>query len=267
MPAWPRGAELGLAAAALAAAALLAPVLVGGDPLAQDLAARNRPPDAAHWLGFDHLGRDVLVRLAHGAGLSLGVAGAATALALLLGGLGLLAITLGQWAEAALYGAFDLVRAMPSILLALTLLTALGPGLSSVALALGIAYAPQVAEVARAACRRELASDYVAAAIVAGATPLSTLRVHLLPNLAGVLVTQAALILPRAVTTESVLSFFGVGATPETATWGRMIADATRFAEGAPHALLAPVAALALATLTLAVMGDRLRVALDPLRR
>lgn len=268
MRAWPRAADLPLAAAALLLTAALLPLVVGGDPLAQDLTARNRVPDAAHWLGFDHLGRDVLLRLLHGTLLSLTVAAAATALALLLGaGLGLLAMAIGGWAQALAYGAFDLVRAMPSILLALTLLTALGPGLGSVAIALGIAYAPQLAEVARAVCRREQATDYVAASVVSGATKLSTLRVHLLPNIAGALVTQCMLILPRAVTTESVLSFFGVGAAPEMATWGRMIADATRHAERAPHALLAPVSALALATLLLALAGDRLRLLLDPLRR
>jgi len=106
----------------------------------------------------------------------------------------------------------------------------------------------------------------VAAARVMGAAPLATLVRHILPNIAGSLVTQAAIIMPRAITTESVLSFFGLGVAPDTPSWGRMISGATRFAEAAPHAVLAPVLALSLATLGFALAGDRLRLALDPLR-
>ena len=88
----------------------------------------------------------------------------------------------------------------------------------------------------------------------------------MLPNIAGALVTQAAIIMPRAITTESVLSFFGLGVSPETPSWGRMISGASRFAESAPHAVLAPVLALCVVTLGFAFVGDRLRLALDPLR-
>ena len=105
-----------------------------------------------------------------------------------------------------------------------------------------------------------------AAARVMGAPPLATLWRHVLPNIAGALVTQAAIVMPRAITTESVLSFFGLGVAPETPSWGRMISGASRFAEAAPHAVLAPVLALCLVTLGFALAGDRLRLALDPLR-
>jgi ABC-type dipeptide/oligopeptide/nickel transport system permease subunit len=131
---------------------------------------------------------------------------------------------------------------------------------------LGVAYAPHMALVARAAWRRESATGYVAAARVMGAAPLATLWRHVRPNIAGALVTQAAIIMPRAITTESVLSFFGLGVSPETPSWGRMISGASRFAESAPHAVLAPVLALCVVTLGFAFVGDRLRLALDPLR-
>ncbi len=221
-----------------------------------------------HWLGHDHLGRDILARLVAGTRISLAVALGATLLALLFGaGLGLVAEALGRWPSFLLFGAFDMVRAMPSILLALTLMVALGIGTWPLVLALGIAYAPHMALVARAAWRRESSAGYVAAARVMGAPLLATLVRHVLPNIAGALVTQAAIIMPRAITTESVLSFFGLGVAPETPSWGRMIAGATRFAEAAPHAVLAPVLALCVVTLGFALIGDRLRVALDPLRR
>lgn len=247
--------------------ALAGPALVPHDPLMQELAARNAPPDAQHWLGRDHLGRDVLARLVAGTRISLAVALAATLLALLLGvGLGLVAEALGRVPSFLVFGAFDMVRAMPSILLALTLMVALGAGIWPLVLALGVAYAPHVALVARAAWRREQAAGYVAAARVMGAPRLATLWRHVLPNIAGALVTQAAIIMPRAITTESVLSFFGLGVSPETPSWGRMISGAARFAEAAPHAVLAPVLALCLVTLGFALAGDRLRQALDPLR-
>lgn len=248
-------------------AAIFGPGLVPYDPLVQELAARNAPPDALHWLGRDHLGRDILARLAAGTRISLAVALGATVLAVVLGaGLGLAAEALGRWPSFAVFGAFDMVRAMPSILLALTLMVALGIGMGPLILALGIAFAPHMALVARAAWRRESAAGYVAAARVMGAAPLATLGRHVLPNIAGALVTQAAIIMPRAITTESVLSFFGLGVAPETPSWGRMILGATRFAESAPHAVLAPVLALCVVTLGLALAGDRLRLALDPLR-
>ncbi|NKE43855.1 ABC transporter permease [Roseomonas frigidaquae] len=254
-----------LAAALLVA--ILGPMLVPHDPLVQELAARNAPPDALHWLGRDHLGRDILARLAAGTRISLAVALGATLLAVLVGaGLGLAAEALGRWPSFLVFGAFDMVRALPSILLALTLMVALGVGMAPLILALGIAFAPHMALVARAAWRRESAAGYVAAARVMGAAPLATLRRHVLPNIAGALVTQASIIMPRAITTESVLSFFGLGVAPETPSWGRMISGATRFAEAAPHAVLAPVLALCLVTLGFALAGDRLRLALDPLR-
>jgi ABC-type dipeptide/oligopeptide/nickel transport system permease subunit len=249
------------------AVALLGPSLVLHDPLVQELAARNASPDALHWLGRDHLGRDVLARLAAGTRISLAVALGATLLALLLGvGLGLAAEALGRWPSFLVFGAFDMVRAMPSILLALTLMVALGIGIWPLILALGVAYAPHMALVARAAWRREGASGYVAAARVMGTAPLATLWRHVLPNIGGALVTQAAIIMPRAITTESVLSFFGLGVSPEMPSWGRMISGASRFAESAPHAVLAPVLVLCIVTLGFALIGDRLRLALDPLR-
>lgn len=249
-------------------AALLGPALLPHDPLTQQVAARNTPPDALHWLGRDHLGRDILARLLEGARISLGVALGATLLALLLGaGIGLAAEASGRVPAFLVFGAFDMVRALPSILLALTLMVALGTGTGPVVLALGIAYAPHLGAVARAAWQREMAAGYVAAASVLGASRLETLWRHVAPNIAGALVTQAAIVMPRAITTESVLSFFGLGVSPETPSWGRMIAGATRFAEAAPHAIAAPVVALCLVTLGFALLGDGLRLRLDPLRR
>jgi ABC-type dipeptide/oligopeptide/nickel transport system permease subunit len=268
-PSRSRGAAI--AAVILGAAVLLAlsgPALSGLDPLAQNIGGANTPPSAAHWLGRDHLGRDIFTRLAVGTRLTLFVALAATLAAILLGAaLGLLAVASGRVAETLVFGGYDLVRAMPSILLAMTLLVALGPGILPLTLAIGLAYAPIFAHVARAVWRRESSAGYVAAARVMAAAPLAILVRHVAPNLFGAIVTQAAIVVPRAITTDSVLSFFGFGVTPGTPTWGRMIADAVRHAETAPLALAMPVAALAAITLAFALLGDRLRLDADPLRR
>lgn len=258
---------LGVLAAAAALAAF-GPWLSGLDPLTQNVAGTNAPPGAAHWLGQDHLGRDIFTRLAVGTRLTMVVAVVSTAGAILLGAvLGLICVAAGRPFEWIVFGAYDLVRAMPSILLAMTLLVAMGPGVPPVTLAIAVAFAPVFAHVARAAWLRETTSGYVAAAATMGSPPLATLARHIAPNVAGAIVTQAAIVVPRAITTESVLSFFGIGVTPGTPTWGRMIADSVRHAEAAPTAVLAPVLALALTTLAFALLGDRLRLRWDPLRK
>jgi len=248
--------------------ALAGPWIAPQDPLWQDLAARNLPPQPGAWLGTDNLGRDVLSRLLAGARITVLVAGGATALALAVGaGLGLAALAAGALPAALVFGLIDMIRALPSVLLGLALMVALGTGVGPVTIAIGLSFAPTFAVVARQAWLRERQAAYVEAAVASGTHPAVILRRHIAPNVAGALITQAAIILPRAVTTESVLSFLGLGVSPETPTWGRMIAAGLPFVERAPHAVLAPVVALSLLTLVLAVAGDRIRAAADPLRR
>jgi peptide/nickel transport system permease protein len=264
----PAAARVGLGLlAVIVLVAIAAPWIVPYDPLDQDLLALNRAPSAAHWLGTDHIGRDVLSRLLMGARTTLAVGLGGAAAAFVLGAaFGLAALALGRLAEAAVFGGIDLVRAMPNVLLALLLIVAFGSGLVPVAIALGISFAPFFAYVARATYRRELAQDYVKAARTFGGSTLHILRLHVLPNLVGGLVTQAAILLPRCVVTESVLSFLGLGSSPDAPTWGRMVADASRYIEAAPHAALAPVCALVMLTVSLSLIGDHVRRLLDPLR-
>jgi len=251
----------------IVAVALAAPLIAPFDPLDQDLLALNQPPGPEHWLGTDHIGRDVFSRLVMGARTTLLVGlGGAFAAFVFGAGFGLVALSLGRVSEAILFGAIDLVRAMPGVLLALLLIVALGEGVGPVTIALGISFAPFFAYVARAIYHREAAKDYVTAARLFGGDPLHVLRVHLAPNLMGGLVTQAAILLPRCIVTESVLSFLGLGSSPDAPTWGRMVAEASRYIELAPHAILAPVLAIILLTLSLSFFGDTVRRTLDPLR-
>lgn len=257
----------GLVLAFIVALALAAPLIAPFDPLDQDLLALNQPPGPEHWLGTDHMGRDVFSRLIMGARTTLMVGLGGALVAFIVGaGFGLVALSFGRIAETIMFAAIDLVRAMPDVLLALLLIVTLGAGSQPVMIALGIAFAPFFAYVARATFHREAAKDYVAAARLFGGGRLHVLRVHIAPNLVGGLVTQAAILLPRCVVTESVLSFLGLGSSPDQPTWGRMVADASHYIETTPHAILAPVLAIVALTLSLSMIGDAVRRSLDPLR-
>lgn len=256
-----------LAVLAIAAVAAVAPYVAPYDPLNQDLMSINAPPSAEHWLGVDHVGRDVLSRLITGARVTFEVGLGGVLIAFFVGAaVGLAALATSRISEVVVFGFIDLVRAMPGTLLALLLIVALGSGTGPVTVALGISFAPLFAYVARAAYKREMAQDYVRAARIFGGSRLHILTRHVLPNIAGALVTQAAIILPRCVVSESVLSFLGLGSSPDAPSWGRMISDSSRFIEAAPHAILPPVLALIVLTVGLSVIGGVLRIRLDPLR-
>lgn len=252
---------------AIVLVAAFAPFAATHDPFAQELLRLNARPDAAHLLGTDHIGRDVYSRLVTGARQTLAVGAGGALVAFLAGGaLGLAGLASGRWGEAAVFAFIDIVRAVPGILLALLVIVAVGEGTGPVTLALGVSFAPFFAYVARAAYKREDAQDYVRVAALFGGGRLHVLRLHIVPNVLGSLITQAAIILPRCIVTESVLSFLGLGSSPDAPTWGRMISDASRYIEVAPHAILAPVAALVTLTVSLLVLGDALRERFDPLR-
>jgi ABC-type dipeptide/oligopeptide/nickel transport system permease subunit len=251
----------------MVAASLAAPLIVPFDPLAQDLLARNAPPGAVHWLGTDHIGRDVFSRLLTGGRITLAVGVGGCIAAFAVGGvLSLVGLALGRVAGGAVFAVIDLIRAMPGMLLPMLLIVAMEPGIVPVMIALGLSFAPLFAYVARAAWQRESTQDYVRAARGFGGGRLHVLRLHILPNVVGGLVTQAAIVLPRCVVTESVLSFLGLGTSPDAPTWGRMVADASRTVEAAPHAIVAPVLAIILLTTSLSLVGNGIRRRLDPLR-
>jgi peptide/nickel transport system permease protein len=247
---------------------LAGPEAFGLDPATQLLRLRNLGPSDAHLLGTDHLGRDVLARLVAGLGMSLTVAAMALVIAVAAGALpALVAATVGGPLENVLVWLVDLLRAMPGVLLALVLAAVLGSGVVPLSLAVGLTFAPTFALVTRAAYQHERGMPYIEALEGLGAPALRISFLHVLPNIAGPLVTQAAIILPRCIVTESVMSFLGLGATPDMITWGRMIAQASRFFEINPVAVMAPTFATGILTLSLAVVGSALRHRLDPMRR
>ncbi|WP_366654158.1 ABC transporter permease [Fodinicurvata sp. EGI_FJ10296] len=243
------------------------PLLVTHDPY-QFSIRMNEPPNADHWLGTDDKGQDIYSRLLVGTRLSLFFGFSAALIALAIGGLAALAaLALGRVAETAVFAGIDLIRALPGILFALAFVSAFEPGAASVIIALGISFSPNFALITRATYKQQMARPYTAAAFVLGASRLRIALAHVLPNIAGALITQFAIILPRCIVLESVLSFLGLGVSPETPTWGRMIANATNYTEAAPHAVLLPILVLSIVTFALAIVGDALRQRFDPARR
>jgi ABC-type dipeptide/oligopeptide/nickel transport system permease subunit len=228
----------------------------------------NELPNHNHLLGTDDQGQDVLSRLLLGAQLSLVLGFLAAILALGMGaGVTLLALAIGKPAEFFVFAVVDLIRALPGILFALAFIVALEPGTGSVIIALGVSFSPYFARITRATYYLEMTKPYTTAARAFGASRLRIAFRHVLPNIFGALVTQFAIILPRCIVSESVLSFLGLGVSPETPTWGRMIANASSYVEEAPHVIIIPVIALAILTFGFAMIGDELRRRFDPAHR
>ena len=255
---------LGLAALLLLAAA---PWLTGVDPLRISVAERLRPPSAQHWFGTDDFGRDVFARVAHGARLSLWIGFLVAALATLLGAAIGLAAGFFRRADPFLARLLDAMMAFPDILLAVALMAAFGSNLANVVLALGLVYAPRVARVVRASTFAQRSTLFVEAAVSMGASDLRVLLVHVLPNILPVLFVQATFVFAYALLTESALSFLGVGVPPEVPTLGNMIAASQLYFDDATWMMIFPGAAIALAVLSLQMVGDGLRDALDPILR
>lgn len=257
----------------LAAAAILALVVLAAAfasslapyaPARMDIAHRLAFPTARHLLGSDDFGRDVLSRLLFGARLSLTVGALVVALATALGlVIGLLAGTVRRL-DAPLMRLTDALMAFPDILLAIALMAGLGPSVSDVVLALGIVYTPRVARIVRGATLVLREMPFIEAARSIGASDLRIMATHLLPNLGSALIVQGTFIFGYAILTEAALSFIGTGVPPTTPTWGNMMAGAQQYMGQADWLILAPGVAIVVTVLSLQMLGDGLRDALDP---
>lgn len=230
--------------------------------------ARLKPPSAAHWLGTDHFGRDVLSMIMVGARNSLAVGAAAVGLGL-LGGvpLGLLAAALGRWGDEVVARLGDLVFAFPAVLSAILLTAVLGAGALNVVLALALFNAAVLARVTRGAALAVWRRPFVGAALALGRGPLSVTLVHVLPNIAGIVVVQATVLFAVAIVNEAALSYLGLGIQPPSPSWGKMLGDAQTHLFTAPLQAVFPGVAIALGVMGLTMLGDGLRDWLDPRHR
>lgn len=225
-----------------------------------DIPHRMQPASTAHPMGTDQLGRDMLSMLMTGARPSLGVA--ALALAIGLGGgipLGLLAAARPGWVDELVARSTDILFAFPAILLALLVIAVLGPGASHAALAIGLFNIPVFTRVTRASARGIWTRDFILAARLAGKGRILISLEHILPNIAGPLITQASLQLSLGVLAEAGLSFLGLGAQPPAASWGRMVADAQTLIGVAPSLVLLPGLAIVLTVIAINLTGEALR--------
>jgi peptide/nickel transport system permease protein len=274
-----RGPRPGKAAAGLltiALLAVLAPVLarsrpwvenargeaeiaavVPWDPDAIDLDQRLRPPGAAHWLGTDELGRDVLSRLLHGSRVSVGAGALACAVALLAGSLlGALAGLAGGRTDRLILFVIEVVQSVPALVLVAALAAFLPPSFLIAALLIGLTGWTDSARIVRAEARRLRSAPFVEAARAAGAAPGRLLVRHVLPHALPPALATAPYVLGAAVLTEAGLSFLGLGTPPPAASWGRSLADARDVITVAPWCVLPPAAALVLLVLSARRLGD-----------
>jgi peptide/nickel transport system permease protein len=245
--------------------AVLAPWIAPYSPNETDFSNTFAPPGTpGHLLGTDDLGRDVLSRIMLGMRASLEVGVLAVLTALVIGvPLGLSAGYFRK-ADSVISRFTDLLLAFPFLILAVGLAAIRGASLGNAALAIGIAQIPGVIRVVRSDTLRLKSLDFVAAAIVDGASDLWVLGRHVLPNATSVILVQATVAIPAAILGEAVLSFLGLGIQPPAPSLGTMLASAQQFAARAPWAAILPGLAIMLLALAFNVFGDALRDALDP---
>lgn len=244
--------------------ALAAPGLAPYDPVAQ-IATPLLPPGGAFLAGTDEFGRDELSRLMHGARVSLYVGTLAVLIALAVGGTsGVMAGFRGGWIDDATMRVMDVLLSMPALVLAIAITAVLGPSLSNVMLAIGIVYSPTFARVARGPTLTVVQRPYIEAARALGASGLTIVARHVLPNVSAPILVQATVSISTAILTEAALSFLGLGTQPPTASWGLMLSASRQYMLIDPWIAVLPGCAIAVTVLGFNLLGDGLRDVLDP---
>ena len=251
--------------------AALAPWIAPYNPDATDPSVFLVPPawqadgSAAHLLGTDAIGRDILSRLIFGARLSLTIGLAVVTLSVIIGTV--LGLTAGYFRgifEIAVMRLMDIILTLPSLLLAIVIVAILGPGLMNAMLAVAIVVLPHYVRITRAAVISEMSRDYVTAARMNGAGHLRLMFSEVLPNCTAPLIVQASLGISSAILDAAALGFLGLGAQPPSPEWGTMLADAREFVMRAWWVVTFPGLAILITVLAFNLLGDGLRDAFDP---
>lgn len=264
-----RTAKFGLAIlAVLAVAVVLGPTLAPHDPTATEPAQRFASPSGEHPLGTDHVGRDTLSRVLHGARLSLGSAVVASLAVGVLGlGLGVAAGYLRGVVDTLVSRAVDILLAFPTLLLALVVTGALGAGLRNILIAVVIAWWASYARIVRGVTFSEREKPHIESARAVGASGWRIVRRHVVPNIVAPIVVLTTLDMGAILLAISALSFLGLGVEPGTPEWGAMLAEARTYMRRSPQLMFYPGAAIFLAVLGFNLVGDGLRDILDPRTR
>lgn len=235
------------------------------DPTEVQVLRRFQGPSADHWLGTDHLGRDVFSRVLVGARTVVVVGLIAVTVGVVLGGLlGSVAAFSGGWTDEVLMRLMDALAAYPPVLAALLLAAVMGPGAVTGTLAIGLASAPVFARIVRAHVLTLREQGFIEAARALGASGRHIIVRHIWPNTAGLVLVQATVAFARAVLAEAALSYLGLGTQPPTPSWGRMLRDAQDFLFFSAYPAIFPGIAVALTVLGFNLLGDGLRDRLDP---
>jgi peptide/nickel transport system permease protein len=248
----------------IVASAILAPLLAPHDPLLLVPAQRLKPSSAQFWLGTDAYGRDVLSRILYGGRVSL-LIGLGSALISIGVGL-LIGLVSGffKWVDAVMMRIMDGLMAIPSVLLAVAVVSLSGASIATVLIAITIPEVPRVARLVRSVVLSAREEPYVEAAISVGSSLPKIMWRHLMPNTIAPLIVQGTYVCASAILTEAILSFLGAGINPETPTWGNMMAEGRVYFQLKPSLIFWPGLMLSLAILSINLIGDAARDALDP---
>lgn len=247
-------------------AALVSFVWTPFDHATMNIPAKLQTPNATHWLGTDHFGRDIFSMVMVGARTSIAVALVAVGIGMSIGiPLGLTAAARsGSWLDELIMRGNDLVFAFPSLVIAILITAIFGAGAVNAIIAIGIFNIPVFARITRGAALSLWQREFILAARVAGKGAARISTEHILPNVANLLIVQGTIQFSLGILAEAGLSYVGLGAQPPTPSWGRMLADAQTMVSFAPHLALIPGSAIIMTVLGLNLMGDGLRDWLDP---
>ena len=245
--------------------AIAAPLIAPYDPMAQSVARRLRGPTELNWLGTDQLGRDVFTRILYGYRTSLIACLMAVGIALFAGGaLGLVAAFYRGWLDRIIMRVMDVLFAFPVMLLAIGIIAVLGPHTYSAAAAIAVVYTPIFARLLRGPALVLCESEYVAGARAIGASDARIIFLHILPNLASVILVQTSLLLSAAILVEASLSFLGLGTQPPTPSLGLMLSEGRNFLMLSPWSAIFAGFAILFLSFGFNLLGDALRDTLDP---
>jgi peptide/nickel transport system permease protein len=248
-------------------AAVVAPLIANyeTDAIRINVPNRLQSPSAKHIFGTDELGRDIMARMVHGARISLVVGCAAIAVALFLGGaLGAIAGYSGGRIDDVIMRCMDVFLCLPDVLLALAIVAAFGTNLVNLTIAIGLAFTPKFSRVVRSAVMTVRGVDYVEAARTIGATTTHIITSHVLINCFGPIMVQVTLYVANAILTIAAMSFIGLGIQAPIPEWGNMLASGRVYMRDHAYIVMAPGLAIFLTILSLNLLGDGLRDALDP---
>jgi peptide/nickel transport system permease protein len=240
------------------------------DFAAMDIPSKLQGPSAAHWLGTDQYGRDIVSMILVGARTSIAVALLAVSIGAIVGTpLGLAAAAVrGTLLDDVIMRGNDLVFAFPALLIAILITAIFGPSATNAIIAIGIFNIPVFARLSRGAALSLWQREFILAARVAGKGSIRISLEHILPNIANTLIVQATIQFSLGILAEAALAYVGLGAQPPTPSWGKMLADSQTLIQLAPHTALVPGLAIVVTVLGINLMGDGLRDVLDPrLRR